>query len=160
LQKKRQQCSIVVIVMRSSAAMISDLDLTELAKAVGLDETVALRPGQFLFREGDEGDALYIVKSGTLRVVRGDAVLETLRAGSIVGEMAIIDEHERSAAVIAGTHAELLRVDEQKFLSLIEHTPRFALIVMRVMSSRLRIMNERYRIRATETATARPSRGS
>jgi CRP/FNR family transcriptional regulator, cyclic AMP receptor protein len=140
--------------------MIQDLDLAELAKAVGLDETISLRPGQFLFREDDDADALYIVKSGTLRVVRGDAVLETLRAGSIVGEMAIIDEHRRSAAVIAGTHAELLRVDEQKFLSLIEHTPRFALIVMRVMSNRLRIMNERYRLRAAEVSAMRPTRSS
>ena len=135
--------------------MAQDPDLTTLIDSGMLDELVTLRPGQFLFLEGDEADALYIVKSGTLRVISGDTVFETLRAGSIVGEMAMIDEHRRSASVIAGTHAALYKVNETKFIALIEHTPRFALTVMRIMSSRLRIMNERYRVRSAETSAAR-----
>jgi CRP/FNR family transcriptional regulator, cyclic AMP receptor protein len=134
--------------------MARDFDLTQLVNEGGPYEIVSLKPGQFLFLENDEGDALYIVKRGTLRVVRGDAVFETLKPGSIVGEMAIIDERRRSASVIAGTHAELLKVDEDKFLSLIASTPQFALMVMRVMSRRLRIMNERFRVRSAEVSAA------
>ena len=137
--------------------MSEDFDMTQVT--AGLRDVVSLRPGEFLFLEGDEADCLYIVKQGTLRVVRGDAIFETLRPGSIVGEMALIDEHRRSASVIAGNHAELYRVDEAKFLSLVEHTPRFALVVMRVLSGRLRIMNERYRVKSAETSAARHRRG-
>ena len=125
--------------------MARDFDLTQLMSEAGSAEIVSLKPGQFLFFENDEGDALYIVRSGTLRVMRGDTIFETLKAGSIVGEMAIIDERRRSASVIAGTHAELLKLNEDKFLSLIASKPQFALLVMRVMSRRLRIMNERLR---------------
>ena len=107
---------------------------------------VAIRAGEYLFREGDAAHSLYIVKSGMLRIVRGNAVLERLKPGGIVGEMAIIEEGApRSASVIAGTYAELLEVDTRKFLSLVAEVPAFSLAVMRVMARRIRVMNQRYR---------------
>jgi CRP-like cAMP-binding protein len=112
----------------------------------GPQETLSLRPGEFLFREADAADALYIVSRGTLRVMSGAAIYEVVEAGGIVGEMAIVEEDKRrSASVIASTHAELIRVDRPIFRELVKGNPDFALMVMRVMSHRLRIMNERYR---------------
>jgi len=111
--------------------------------------TVSLRPGEFLFREGDAAGALYIVSRGTLRIMSGIAVYEVVEAGGIVGEMAIVEEgRRRSASVIAGTHAELMKIDGLTFRELVKANPDFALMVMRVMSRRLRIMNERYRPQA------------
>jgi CRP-like cAMP-binding protein len=118
------------------------------ADATGLDssnEVVSLDAGEFLFREGD-ADALYVVRKGTLRVVSGSTVYETLRPGGIVGEMAIVDRSaRRSVSVIAGTHAELTKIDTAQFLALVAHHPDFSLEVMRVMARRLRVMNRRYR---------------
>jgi CRP-like cAMP-binding protein len=75
-----------------------------------LAETVSLDPGEFLFREGDAADALYIVKKGVLRIVSGSTVYETVRAGGIVGEMGIVEQGaRRTASVIAGTLAELVK---------------------------------------------------
>ena len=112
----------------------------------GLEATVALRAGDFLFREGDEADALYIVSRGTLRIMSGSIVYETVQAGSIVGEMAIVDQGQpRSASVIAGTFANLIKVDANDFQALVQTAPDFALMVMRVMARRLRLMNQRYR---------------
>ncbi len=51
----------------------------------------------------------------------------------------------RSASVIAGTSAELIRIDVPKFLALVASAPDFALTVMRVMARRIRSMNSRYR---------------
>jgi CRP/FNR family transcriptional regulator, cyclic AMP receptor protein len=101
-------------------------------------------PGEFLFREGDDADGLYIVQRGALRIISGSTVYETVQAGGIVGEMAIIDERTRSASVIAGTYCELLEIDVGEFLSLVATKPSFALTVMRVMARRLRIMDQRY----------------
>jgi CRP/FNR family transcriptional regulator, cyclic AMP receptor protein len=113
--------------------------------------TVSLRPGEFLFREGDTADALYIVSRGTLRIMSGIAVYEVVEAGGIVGEMAIVEEdRRRSASVIASTHAELMKVDRPTFQELVKANPDFALMVMRVISHRLRIMNERYRPQASK----------
>jgi CRP/FNR family cyclic AMP-dependent transcriptional regulator len=116
-------------------------------------ETVSLRPGEFLFREGDQAEALYVVKRGILRIIIGSTVYEVLRPGEIVGEMAIVDGRPRSASVIAGTHAELFEIDGRRFLSLVSEEPEFSLAVMRVMARRLRMMNQRDRSGPTGLAT-------
>ena len=78
---------------------VTALDIVEFAAKA---ETITLRVGDVLFREGDDGDALYIVRRGTLQIVSGSTVYETVTAGGIVGEMAIIEEGApRSATVIA-----------------------------------------------------------
>jgi len=122
---------------------VTALDIVEFAAKA---ETITLRVGDVLFREGDDGDALYIVRRGTLQIVSGSTVYETVTAGGIVGEMAIIEEGApRSATVIATAFAELIKIDTSNFLTLLAETPEFALTVMREMSRRLRIMNRRYR---------------
>ena len=107
---------------------------------------VTVDGGDFLFREGDPADALYVVRKGLLRIVSGSIVYETVKPGGIVGEMGIVDQGgRRSASVIAGTRAELEKIDRSAFLTLIRSTPDFALEVMQVMARRLRVMNRRYR---------------
>ena len=112
----------------------------------GPTETVSLNPGEFLFREGDPAHELYIVRKGVVRIVSGSIVYETVSTGGIVGEMGIVEPGaRRSASVIAGTRAELVKIDRSKFLALVANTPDFSLEVMQVMARRLRIMNLRYR---------------
>ena len=124
--------------------MVQELDVSEIVEVCSPAESLELHAGEFLFQEGDDAHALYVVKKGVLRVVSGSTICETVRVGGIVGEMAIIDERTRNASVIAGTHCELLEIDVPEFLSLITTNPRFALSVMRVMARRLRIMDQRY----------------
>lgn len=129
--------------------MTPECDFASFAGQHGLNAKILLRPGDFLFREGDDADALYIVSHGSLRIMSGSAVYEIVQAGGIIGEMAIVDPGmPRSASVIAGTYAELIKIDSGDFLALIGAAPDFALMVMRVMSRRLRLMNQRYRPQA------------
>jgi CRP/FNR family transcriptional regulator, cyclic AMP receptor protein len=126
--------------------MIKDLAVEEILAALGEVKSVTLKPGEVLFREGDEAHAMYIVRHGTLRILSGSTILETVRDGGLLGEMAIIEEHmPRSATVIAGTYCELVEVDVPRFLSLVADTPAFSITVLRVISRRLRVMNRRYR---------------
>ena len=123
------------------------LDQAAASKATELPEAelISLGAGDFLFREGDAADALYIVKKGILRVVSGSTVYETLKPGGIVGEMAIVDQRSRrSASLIAGTHAELWKIDRKQFLDLVANNPDVSIEVMQVMARRLRVMNRRY----------------
>lgn len=123
-----------------------EIDLATIAARRGLNRRVALESGEFLFREGDEPDALYIVVRGTLRIISGSTVYEIVRAGGIVGEMAIVDKGmPRSASVIAGPYTELIKLDPADFAVLVTEVPDFALMVMRVMVRRLRQMNNRFR---------------
>ena len=127
--------------------MTQDIAVDEILATLGDAKTVTLRPGEILFREGDEARSMYVVKQGTLRVLSGSTILETVRDAGLIGEMAIIEEHmPRSATVIAGTYCELIQIDVPRFLSLVANTPAFSITVLRVISRRLRVMNRRYRI--------------
>ena len=128
---------------------MDECDFAAFAHQLGLSATTLLKPGEILFREGDDADALYIVARGNLTVMSGSAVLEVVHTGGLIGEMALVDtDAPRSASVIASTYAELVRIDRSDFLSLVAGAPNFAVMVMRVMARRLRIMNQRYRPQA------------
>jgi CRP/FNR family transcriptional regulator, cyclic AMP receptor protein len=123
-----------------------DIAVEQILAACDGAKTVTLKPGEVLFREGDDANAMYVVKHGTLRILSGSTILETVREGGLIGEMAIIEEHmPRSATVIAGTYCELVEIDVPRFLSLVANTPDFSITVLRVISRRLRVMNRRYR---------------
>jgi CRP/FNR family cyclic AMP-dependent transcriptional regulator len=105
---------------------------------------VRLAPGEALFTEGDPGTCMYVVRSGAVRVSTGTTELEQLGPGSILGEMALIEETPRSATVTAVSDCDIAVIDRRRFLFLVQQTPSFALNVMRVLSHRLREMNRRY----------------
>jgi CRP-like cAMP-binding protein len=126
--------------------MIKDIAVEEILAACGDAGTVVLKPGEVLFREGDDAHSMYIVRQGTVRILSGSTILETVRDGGIIGEMAIIEERmPRSATVIAGTYCELVEIDVPHFLALVADAPSFSITVLRVISRRLRVMNRRYR---------------
>ena len=59
-------------------AMNERFNLAELDKLCGRTELISIRPGEFLFREDEEGRALYIVRKGNLRIMSGSTVYETV----------------------------------------------------------------------------------
>jgi CRP/FNR family cyclic AMP-dependent transcriptional regulator len=106
-------------------------------------EEMRLDAGQVLFKKGDVGHEIYVVRSGELQILDGNRVFETVGPGGIVGEMALVDGGPRSATVRANSASEVNPIDERRFLFMVRETPHFALRVMRVMSARLRAMNTR-----------------
>jgi CRP/FNR family transcriptional regulator, cyclic AMP receptor protein len=98
--------------------------------------------GQALFKEGDRGNFMYVLMSGTAEIIVRDKVVETAAAGAIVGEMAIIDDSIRSATVMAKSNCKFLPIERERFNFLVQKKPEFALHVMQVMAERLRKADE------------------
>ena len=103
--------------------------------------TVQLAPGDFLFREGDKGDKMYVLLEGEVDVFLGDFVLETAAPGALIGEMALIDDTPRTANAVAKTPAKLAQIDRSRFHFLVQQTPHFATHVMKILADRLRHLN-------------------
>ena len=101
-------------------------------------DIVQVKAGATLFREGEAGTALYVLTIGSADVVIGNRIVETLRPGNIIGEMALVDSAPRAATVIALSDCEFVEVDDKRFNYLVQQTPYFALKVMRVLTERLR----------------------
>jgi CRP/FNR family transcriptional regulator, cyclic AMP receptor protein len=93
-------------------------------------------PDEDIVREGSTGTALYIVLSGRARVVRGGDQLAELSPGDFFGELALIEEHPRSASVIAATETECLLFPAWEFTALLEEHPEIAVPIMRELIAR------------------------
>lgn len=103
-----------------------------------LPEIIILSPGDFVFRQGERGDRMYLVIEGEIDLVVGNKVVESAAPGAFIGELALIDESPRSASARARTEARVFPIDEQRFQSLVQETPSFALDLMRTLAARLR----------------------
>ena len=127
---------------RTISADDRELGLTEdFLGLFGKDpEGVTLAAGESLFEKGEPGHLMYVVKSGDLQIIDGNHVYETVSAGGNLGEMALIDAGPRSATVRAIRQSIVIPIDERRF------PPFFALRVMRVLTARLRAMNERVKV--------------
>src|SRR6476661_8273254 len=88
--------------------------------------TVQLAPGDFLFREGEKGETMYVLLEGEVDIFLGDFVLETAGPGALLGEMALIDDSPRTANAVAKTPAKLAQIDRRRFHFLVQQTPHFA----------------------------------
>lgn len=106
-------------------------------------DVVSLEAGQQLFKKGDHGDCLFIVKSGAIRLGDGNYVYETVGAGGMLGEMALIDAAPRSASAFAVEPTTVIAVNQARFLRMVQQTPYFAIRLARLLTRRLRAMNER-----------------
>jgi CRP/FNR family transcriptional regulator, cyclic AMP receptor protein len=95
-------------------------------------------PGEAIVREGTTGTALYIILSGTARVEKGDGErLAELSAGDFFGELALIEEHPRTASVIAESETDCLLFPSWEFMALLDEHPEVAIPIMRALIGRL-----------------------
>jgi len=107
----------------------------------GADEVRTFKPGDVIFKAGDPGDELYIVRKGKVAIQLGNRTLAELGEGEVFGEMALIDAGPRSATVVAETDCEIVPVSEKQFLFMTSEAPYFALSLMRIVVQRLRTAN-------------------
>jgi CRP/FNR family cyclic AMP-dependent transcriptional regulator len=94
--------------------------------------------GTTVFSEGEAGEQLYVVKRGSVSLSAHGHKLESVGENGLFGEMAVIDREPRSATAVAETDCELVSIGKRRFWFLVQETPYFAEIVMRVMADRLR----------------------
>ncbi len=94
--------------------------------------------GELLFREGEPGDCLFVIAEGEIRVTAHGTDVARLRAGDVVGEMAVLDAWPRSAAAVVAKDGRVLRIASQEFRLLLLHHPEIAMALLRTLSRRLR----------------------
>lgn len=106
-------------------------------------EGIQLYPaGRVIFEEGQPGAELYVIVEGAVDITLEGRPIDHLEAGSIFGEMALVDERPRSATAVAATDCKILPVNQARFASLVQQEPDFATQVMKIMSVRMRNLME------------------
>ena len=103
---------------------------------------------RIILREGESGDSIFIIKSGSVRAFmkgkygKDEAELSVMRRGDIFGEIAVFQRIPRSATVEAVEDCTLLEISGQKFLDLLEEHPDIEARVLNKLSERLRNTQE------------------
>lgn len=116
-----------------------------------------------LFHAGDAGDGCYIVRSGVLKasVIAKDGqerLLAILGPGSLIGELALIDDEPRSAAVVALRECKLLHLTKPAFFRLADANPLVYRHGLRILAQRLRGTNDSVVAQGTITVAGRVAR--
>jgi CRP/FNR family cyclic AMP-dependent transcriptional regulator len=128
--------------------LLAGLDETARTALAEQLESVSFPAGTTVCRQGEVGDALYLIQEGTVEVVVQDSlgdqsVLEQMGPGQHFGEMALLDEGPRSATVSTVSDVELLRLSRDDFQQLVLQHPSVALLLLRELSRRLRACHRR-----------------
>lgn len=110
------------------------------------EDSVAFSDGDFIFREGEQSNEMYVVQEGRVRITRhtkkDEIVLANLEKGDFLGEMSLLESLPRSANAIAVGKVRLLRIQPGGFLLKIRRDPTFAFELMQALSKRIRCTNE------------------
>jgi CRP/FNR family cyclic AMP-dependent transcriptional regulator len=129
------------------------LSAAELRLLASYSREERFQPEALIFAEGEQGDKLYIIMEGQVRISRrltgmGEEALTILGRGEVFGEMALIDENVRSADARAHTQGcTVFTVDRQRLEEVLEMDPdaarQFLTLLCTILCRRLRAMNDR-----------------
>ena len=127
----------------ASATLFGQTESPILNAFDGESDALMLRSGEALFRQGDRGDALFVVTHGSLEVLAEDPVapprtLAVIGRGGLVGEMALLVDEPRSATVRALRDSEVVRIGKEAFDALLLRQPALAIEIARGLVRRLR----------------------
>jgi CRP-like cAMP-binding protein len=149
-------------------ALCRTLSSAELESIAHIVQERAVAAGKDLFREGDQGDGLYLVVSGEINVIKlgagGEIVLAKMGPGAVLGEMSLITSDARSATGRAVGDAIVLHLPAAQFRTLVDSGSTAALkiscAIAEVLARRLAAMNTLVLALSGKPGAAAPSNGA
>jgi hypothetical protein len=113
----------------------------ELIALLAIVKARQFQAGQFIVKEGELGDEMFVLFRGKVEIQKGGSPITTLKAGGHFGEMALVDQAPRSATVTARTDTEVLVIEREGFYGLLaEEQTAVKLLwgLVRMLNGRLR----------------------
>jgi CRP-like cAMP-binding protein len=122
--------------------LFESLDTEAANELCELLESLDCKAGVLLFRTGDEGNAMYLIEHGTVRIcVRAkdghEVTLTELHRGDFFGEMALLDGKPRSADARVAEDARLAVLSREHFLSFVGNNPNVALEMLTALANQM-----------------------
>ncbi|WP_124039981.1 Crp/Fnr family transcriptional regulator [Neoactinobaculum massilliense] len=130
-----------------SVPLFRDLGAEDLDALAAMMHPVMLKRGEILFHEGDEGDRLYVVTEGKVKLSHNsddgrENLLAVLGPGEIIGELSLFDLGARSSTVTAISPTTLLSLSHKDMNAFLRTHPQLSMSMLRELSRRLRNTNE------------------
>ncbi|HJQ57487.1 MAG TPA: cyclic nucleotide-binding domain-containing protein [Vineibacter sp.] len=140
--------------MLKSVPIFAKMEPARLKLIAFTSDRLTFDAGQELCHQGDIGDAMYVILSGSADVLRdspsGPIKVAELKRKAFVGEMAILSDQPRNATVTAHEKLTVLKIPKEMFFRLIDEVPQMAIEIMRELAHRVEDMN----VKLTEARAA------
>lgn len=123
--------------------LFEHLTQTQLEELAAQTRELSFRKHAILMTEGDAGESMYVVKSGSVKVYVSDndgneLVLYQQGVGAVIGDIALLDNEPRSASVSTLEPSTALMIGKLAFLECLRHSPEMAINIIRSLTQRLR----------------------
>jgi len=137
------------VVTLETNKLFCQLSPSELSALRRVAREQTFKAGQEIFKEGDDGDGVYVVQDGRVEISglvdqKVRIVFSQVGPGDIFGEMAVLDNKPRSACAVVREAATVHFIPRAEMLALVERSPALALALLREISHRLREFNQQY----------------
>jgi len=137
--------------------MFRSLTYQQLVRLLNLTQVRRYEPGDEVVREGEDGEEMFIVLEGSVRVHSGETTFKSLTQGEHFGEMALINQVPRTASVTAENSAQLLVFRRREFFAILREDHDVA---VKLLWSFLGELTERLRVTSRELGAARSLLGT
>jgi len=142
-QHYSQLYTLKIADLLAQTPLFAELTQEELQRIAEAARLRAYQPGEVIVREGEQTAGCFIILTGQVEVVKDadtakSTVLARLGPGELFGEMAMIDEHPRSATVCAVEATECVGLRRSDFMAELQRTPEIAVHMLPVLVRRLR----------------------
>jgi CRP-like cAMP-binding protein len=111
--------TIEKVIFLKSVDIFEDATVEQLGRIAGLTEELNFAAGETIYKEGDPGDALYLILSGRVLLEKNGSTLRELKEKEAFGSLEVLDFHPRAATAKALDQVRALKVNGQEFYELL-----------------------------------------
>jgi len=126
--------------------LFAQIDTSKLKLLAFTSERLAFEKGATLFKQGDRGDSAFLILEGSVDVVvdsaNGPVTVAHLGQNAFVGEMSLLCDTPRTAAVVATAPLDTLKIKKELFFQLLRDMPQMTLEILRELAERLNNTNK------------------
>ena len=130
----------------SKVEYFRELPIEEVIALMPDVETVTFEPGATVFSEGEDGDGLYVIADGEVRIERAaegtQAEIATIGQGDVFGEMSLVTENPRSATAITNGQVRAWRISTESFHRHMDESPNLKAAIQRVVTDRIQNLHQ------------------
>ena len=127
---------------QSLTRLFGDMSTNQLERILAVTEILEFDAGEYLFQQGESGNAFYIVLSGRFRALQnnedGIFILGDISAGEPIGELSLFTKEKHSASIVALRKSSVMRLEDDEYATLVQQFPAFANTLTKFVIDRLR----------------------
>lgn len=131
-----------IIQLLQKVEIFNDLPLPLLEQFAERLKIHSLPADTEIIRKGDEGDTMFVIATGKVKIHDGEHVVATMQDGNFFGEFSLLDSAPRSMSVTSVTDVTILPIKREIFYGLLQSQPEIAIRVVSTLTRRLRTQNE------------------